>query len=242
MLSKKSVITLLILTLSLLNAPLFAAEEKAEEEVDTFTNLFEEETIEGSDKLKKRSHENLFDTGNKIGYKMSYQYVFQGQPGMNFTFFVDIPFHERWSVCIEGGPSFARITSFKDRLGNKYPDDFMGANTNEGEGKYVFVAISGTLRFFIRAFWLSTGFNYAYFAFGGLNYIDAANNNIYRSITRDDGAKDMFSVLASIGYLAELKQNVFVAPEIRAGYNFVEGSALSKKVILNCGFALLFKL
>lgn len=198
---------------------------------DTFTNLFAEDNQKLNQEIKKRAASSVLLSGTKLGVKIGYSYVFGENPSLVPSFFADLPISKYFSASMEIAPQSAIITN--------YTNAQLGALL-QGSGKLDYLTITGQFRIFISSFWIAPGFSFHKFLTGSINVIIPSDNTRFYNYPIND-AKDELYGLLSFGYMAEIKENIFVMPEIYAGYK-LDFTTVPSRIILNVSLGLAFKL
>jgi len=220
----------IFLTLLLIQAVFLYSEEKKSVNPDIIT--FDEKDAQKEQKKLNRSATSLLNSGNKFGIKVGFNSTLNDYPTLVGTFNISIPFAKLFAIDASIGANTIVI--------DKYVDNNQGINvTSNGTGVLNFINIAGIFKWHIQSFWIGTGLSYSFFLGG---YIEQAYSptNLDAMLGQTSGAtitgkgvllKQTISkypnslyALLSFGYLAEIKPNVFFAPEIQILYNLPPAS------------------
>ncbi|OHD62635.1 MAG: hypothetical protein A2096_00370 [Spirochaetes bacterium GWF1_41_5] len=182
-----------------------------------FTNLFEESD---EDKLeteaKKRSAYSVLNSGNKIGVQIGYNYVVNNSPNMVAAFLVDVPFAKIMSFSFLIGLETLGIGSFVNDDTDGSASVIPGTEIAQGDGELNYLTMNGVFKFFIKSVWIGAGLSYYRFLNGNIQA--KIPDTVYYLNYKIDNYRNDFYATVSIGYLAEIRENIFILPEIKFAY------------------------
>ncbi len=198
---------------------------------ENYTNLFADDSQKLNLEIKKRAASSVLLSGTKLGVKIGFGYVFNEQPALVPSFFADLPISKYFSASMELGPQSANITN--------YTNSQLSTNIT-GTGKIDYLAVTGTFRIFIKSFWIAPGFSFHVPISGSINAVIPGENTRFHNYPINDAQGALYGLL-SFGYMAEIKENIFVMPEVYGGYK-LDFTTFPSRIMLNVNLGLAFKL
>jgi len=194
-------------------------------DTDVFTNLFEEESKTSKQDLKKRSSTSVLDSGNKVGVKIGFTYVLQSDPLLVYSAFFAAPFSQRLQAELQLSKNDRSITAYT-----------LDSVVYTGSGKKEYLVISGLVKLFIKSTWLGAGVSFNKFLRGELTH---GTGNPYQKIIISDSDNEL-NALVSVGYMAEIRENVFLLPEFNVGA--IVAPSFNSKIQFGLNLGLAFRL
>jgi hypothetical protein len=214
---------------------LFAATTRKSE---NYTNLFADDGQRLTQEIKKRSSSSVLESGTKIGAKLGFTYVFGESPTLQASAFADIPLAKKFSVALEIGPAQAYPTNWTSAT----LTNALGTNTINGHGSMDYLVVTGTFRFFIESFWIAPGLSFYHFLKGSLVAPQSLGISYKDDFFTIKNVPDDLYGVVSLGYMAEIRENVFLMPEIYGALRLTQLSTAPVRVIINVNFGLGFRL
>ncbi|MFC1504581.1 hypothetical protein ACFL6D_04115 [Spirochaetota bacterium] len=206
-----------------------------------FTNMFERASEDAADTAeKKRSTYSLMNSGNKVGFNIGYNYVINSEHNMFTAFSVDIPFSRVSAVTFHIGFENIPISSFSiDSDANAVITNLYGTNINvpQGEGELRYLTITGLFKAFFSSVWLGVGLSYHRFIDGYIQ--DDIPSTVFSFTYKINDYSDSVYAVGTLGFLSEIRENVFLTPELRFMYRLPPGSI---RMVGSITTGLLFKL
>jgi hypothetical protein len=190
------------------------------------------------------------NSGNKVGVNVGYNYPLSGDPGMYSALAVDLPFASKAAFTFNVGFENTVIDKYENSdITNKASYIYMTVinkttnytvkriNVAEGTGEVRYIVMSGLFKYFIKSLWMGGGLTYYRFLSG---YIQEKipDTVYYYTYKIDSYPHDLYAAF-SMGYLSEIKENVFLMPEFRFSYCLPPGRPRS---VASISAGLLFKL
>ncbi len=190
------------------------------------TEIVETVVVDPS-KKKQLSTGSVMNSGNKIGMKLGFNYILGLNPGLVQGYYVEVPFADFAAVQFDASQNI--ITSLSnDGVTNTYT-----------EKRYV--EISGQTKFYLGSVSIGVGLVYDRFVGGSINTEYSPGGNTYSNVTISS-SPDLLSAIISIGYLAEIKENIFVFPSLGVSYQLIPWSFPNQMLAFNLTLAIAFKM
>jgi hypothetical protein len=173
----------------------------------------------------------------KFGIRPSFNYVFYSKPSLLTEYFLDIPFAKTFSGLLSVGLQKIVISKYS-------PTE---TNTYEGSGEINYLVFTGLMKLYLKSMYIGAGLKYFHFLNGNIRPKDMGTPDykLYYIVDKDDINPDI-NVVAAWGYLAELRDNIFLTPEVMFVYclppwqrKIVPGD---NRMMINIGVGLSFKL
>ncbi|MBI4977904.1 MAG: hypothetical protein HZC28_10490 [Spirochaetes bacterium] len=183
--------------------------EAAAAPVTKKTSTSDGETIEtvvvAPTRKKQMTTSSIMKSGNRIGMKLGFDYVIGKNPGVVQAYGIEIPFADIAAVeCLIGQNTVATTGTVP--------------NTNLiARSSLNYLSISGINKFYITSVSLGIGLAYDKFIGGYAEQEIITGGNMFtKSVI--GSSPDLLFVLLSAGYLQEIKDNIFVQPQLVFSY------------------------
>ncbi|MBN8217872.1 MAG: hypothetical protein J0L75_14610 [Spirochaetes bacterium] len=225
-----------LLLASLVFSVAFAAPARKSE---NYTNLFADDSQRLTQEIKKRSSTSVLESGTKIGAKLGFTYVFGENPTLQASAYADIPIARKFSVALEIGP----VTAFPTNWTSATLTNTLGTNIIYGYGTMDYLMVTGTFKFFIESFWVAPGLSFYHFLRGSLVVPSTSALTSYKDdyYTIKNVPDDLYGVI-SLGYMAEIRENVFLMPELIGSLRLSQLTTAPVRAMVNVNFGLGFRL
>lgn len=178
-------------------------------------------------KKKQMSTGSVMNSGNKIGIKLGFNYILGQNPGLVQGYFVEIPFADFAAVQFDASQNIITSRS-NDGTTNIYT-----------EKRYV--EINGLVKFYFGSISLGVGLVYDRFIGGNINTEYTPGGSTYSNVTISS-SPDLLCAMITLGYLAEIKENIFVFPSLGVSYQLIPWAFPNQLLTFNLSLTLAFKM
>lgn len=189
--------------------------------------ILEPVDVEEVDEIKNEYYSD-FDarkSGNKFGVAFGVSWRLGGTPVMLQGYSLEVPFARIWSASFSVAQNTMAIDS--------YTDTENSIDISSGSGSLEYLEVMMGARFYAKILKaripIGFGFVYDKFLKGYIDVIDATESastvansyggTVYNSV-KINSSDSLLSLYASIGYPAEIKENVYVLPEVKALFSW----------------------